>query len=71
MARTRKHRNKWQVLYRDPAAKKEQSVGAFTPKSDATKQGRAIAYRLETEDFRDSSIDYVPEHLARIDNGQE
>jgi hypothetical protein len=71
MARIRKHRNKWQVLYRVPAAKKEQSVGAFTLKSDATKQGRAIAYRLETEDFRDSSIDYVPEHLARIDNGQE
>jgi hypothetical protein len=71
VARIHKHRQKWQVLYRDPAAKKEQSVGAFTLRSDAAKQRRAIAYRLETEDLRDSSIDCVTEHLARIDNGQE
>jgi integrase len=35
MARIRKHRDKWQVLYRDPATKKEMSAGVFAKKIDA------------------------------------
>ncbi len=37
MARIRKHRNKWQVLYRDPNTKKERSAGVFKKKSDANR----------------------------------
>jgi hypothetical protein len=39
MARIRKHRNKWQVLYRDPATHKERSAGVFTRKGDANRVG--------------------------------
>jgi hypothetical protein len=56
MARIRKHRDKWQVLYRDPATKKERSAGVFTRKSDATRQRRAIEYRLQTGDWIDPSL---------------
>jgi integrase len=56
MARIRKHRNKWQVLYRDPATKKERSAGVFTRKSDATKQRRAIEYRLQTGEWIDPRL---------------
>jgi integrase len=56
MARIRKHRNKWQVLYRDPATKKERSAGVFTRKSDATKQRRAIEYQIQTGEWIDPSL---------------
>jgi hypothetical protein len=48
MARIRKHRNKWHVLYRDPATKNERSAGVFTREGDATRQRPAIEYRLQT-----------------------
>lgn len=35
MARVRKHRSKWQVLFRDPSTHKERSAGVFARKSDA------------------------------------
>jgi integrase len=56
MARIRKHRNKWQVLYRDPATKRERSAGVFDRKGDATKQRRAIEYRLQAGEWIDPSL---------------
>jgi integrase len=56
MARIRKHRNKWQVLYRDPTTKRERSAGVFDRKSDATKQRRAIEYRLQTGEWIDPAL---------------
>jgi hypothetical protein len=41
MARIRKHRDKWQVLYRDPATRKERSAGVFLRKGDAVREVRA------------------------------
>jgi integrase len=46
MARIRKHRNKWQVLYRDPATKKERSAGVFRTKSDAEEVKVEIEYQI-------------------------
>jgi hypothetical protein len=56
MARIRKHRNKWQVLYRDPATKLARSAGVFDRKGDATKQRRAVEYRLQTGEWIDPSL---------------
>ena len=56
MARIRKHRDKWQVLYRDPATKKEKSAGVFYRRSDATKQRRAVEYRLQIGDWIDLAL---------------
>lgn len=60
MARIRKHRDKWQVLYRDPATKKERSAGVFTRKSDATRQRLRIEYDLANEDLIDPSLKATP-----------
>jgi hypothetical protein len=60
MARIRKHRNKWQVLYRDPATKKERSAGVFTRKGDATRQRLRIEYDLANEDLIDPSLKATP-----------
>jgi hypothetical protein len=59
MARIRKHRNKWQVLYRDPATKKERSAGVFDRKSDATKQKRAVEYKLQTGEWIDPALQSI------------
>ena len=56
MARIRKHRDKWQVLYRDPATKRERSAGVFSRKSDASRQRRTIEYQLENGDWIDSTL---------------
>lgn len=48
MARIRKHRNKWQVLYRDPNTKKERSAGVFERKSDANRVRDSIAGDIAT-----------------------
>lgn len=53
MARIRKHRNKYQVLYRDPATKKERSAGVFTRKSDAERVRREVEYRIATRTWTD------------------
>jgi integrase len=49
MARIRKHRNKWQVLYRDPTTGRERSDGTFTRKSDATRHRRDLEYELQND----------------------
>lgn len=51
MARIRKHRDKWQVLYRDPATRRERSAGVYSRKSDATRQRQTIEYELQTGDW--------------------
>ncbi len=56
MARIRKHRDKWQVLYRDPTTKRERSAGVFARKSDATRQRRTIEYQLENGDWIDPAL---------------
>jgi hypothetical protein len=56
MARIRKHRDKWQVLYRDPVTKTERSAGAFCRESDASKHRRAVEYRLQTGEWIDPEL---------------
>jgi len=56
MARIRKHRSKWQVLYRDPATKRERSAGVFNRKVDATRQLRAVEYKLEAGEWIDPTL---------------
>ena len=51
MARIRKHRNKWQVLYRDPATVRERSAGAFTRKPDAVGKRWLIEREIEFGDY--------------------
>ncbi len=53
MARVRKHRSKWQVLYRDPATGRERSAGVYTRKGDATRQRRAVEYKLQAGEWID------------------
>lgn len=53
MARIRKHRNKWQVLYRDPATKRERSAGVFRTKHAAGEVRVEIEYRLSKERWID------------------
>lgn len=60
MAHIRKHRGKHQVLYRDPATKKERSAGVFTRKGDATKQKNDIEYRLQAGDWIDPELAATP-----------
>ena len=60
MARIRKHRDKWQVLYRDPATRKERSAGVYDRKGDAVKQRRAIEYRLQTGEWIDPTLQATP-----------
>jgi integrase len=60
MARIRKHRNKWQVLYRDPATGRERSAGTFTRKSDATRQRKAVEYKTQTGEWIDPTLQATP-----------
>ncbi len=60
MARIRKHRGKWQVLYRDPATKKELSAGVFTTKENATRQKTALEYSSQTGDWIDPRLQRTP-----------
>ena len=56
MARIRKHRSKWQVLYRDPASGRERSAGVYVRKGDATRQRRAVEYKLEAGEWIDPTL---------------
>lgn len=56
MARIRKHRDKWQVLYRDPATKKEKSAGVFTRKDLANRCKTALEYSSQTGDWIDPRL---------------
>lgn len=56
MARIRKHRSKWQVLYRDPATGKERSAGVYSRKGDATRQRRSVEYKLQTGTWIDPML---------------
>ena len=56
MARVRQHREKYQVLYRDPATKRERSAGVFTKKSDALRFKRRLEYELETDQWIDPTL---------------
>lgn len=47
MARIRKHRDKWQVLYRDPTTKRERSAGVFARKSDASRMRISVEHDLQ------------------------
>jgi integrase len=60
MARIRKHRNKWQVLYRDPATGRERSAGTYTRKSDATRQRQAVEYKTQTGEWIDPTLQATP-----------
>ena len=48
MARIRKHRDKWQVLYRDPVTKREKSAGVFPRKGDANQVKLTIERDIAT-----------------------
>jgi integrase len=48
MARIRKHRDKWQVLYRDPTTHRERSAGTFTRKGDANRVRLTIERDIAT-----------------------
>jgi hypothetical protein len=56
MARIRKQRSNWQVLYRDPATKRERSAGVFNREVDATRQLRAVEYKLEAGEWIDPTL---------------
>jgi integrase len=60
MARIRKHRDKWQVLYRDPATHRERSAGVFERKVDATRQARAVEYKTQTGEWIDPTLQSTP-----------
>jgi integrase len=62
MARIRKHRAKWQVLFREPATKKERSAGVFTRRSDAEKVKREIEYRIATRTWTDPASGEITLH---------
>jgi len=53
MARIRKHRNKWQVLYRDPARHRERSAGVFDRKVDANRVKSSIERDIATNNWFD------------------
>jgi integrase len=53
MARIRKHRNKYQVLYRDPTTKKEKSAGVHDRRSDANKHKLTIERDIATGNWFD------------------
>ncbi len=56
MARIRKHRDKWQVLYRDPTTKRERSAGVFERKPDATRKRRLIEREIEFGEYIDPDL---------------
>jgi integrase len=53
MARIRKHRDKWQVLYRDPATHRERSAGVFDRKVDANRVRLTIERDIATSNWFD------------------
>jgi integrase len=53
MARVRKHRDKWQVLYRDPSTHRERSAGVFDRKVDANRVKFSIERDLATSNWFD------------------
>ncbi len=55
MARIRKHRDKWQVLFRDPATRKERSAGVFVRKGDANRVKLTIERDIATGRWIDPS----------------
>ncbi len=60
MARIRKRGNKWHVSYRDPVTKSERSAGAYTRKTDADKQKRAVEYQLQAGEWIDPRLQATP-----------
>jgi len=56
LARVRKHRQKYQVLYRDPNTKRERSAGVFTRKSDALRRKRELEHLVDTGDWLDPEL---------------
>ena len=60
MARIRKHRSKYQVLYRDPSTGKEKSAGVYIKWERARQERRELELQLETGDWVDpaSLVDY-------------
>ena len=60
MARIRKHRDKWQVLYRDPTTHRERSAGTFARKGDATKQRRVVEYKTQNGEWIDPTLQAIP-----------
>jgi integrase len=56
MARVRNHRGKWQVLYRDPATKRERSAGVFSRKPDAQRKRRLIEREIEFGEWIDPDL---------------
>ncbi len=56
MARVRKHRRKWQVLFIDPDTKREKSAGVFTRKKDADSHKKHLDLALEVGDWIDPAL---------------
>ena len=56
MARVRNHRGKWQVLYRDPATKRERSAGVFSRKTDAQRKRKLIEREIEFGEWIDPDL---------------
>jgi len=52
MARVRKHRQKWQVLYRDPTGR-ERSAGVYALKNAADRVKRSIETDLDRGEWFD------------------
>ena len=59
-ARIRKHREKYQVLYRDPATRRERSAGVYARKADAARKQREIEHQLDTGTWIDPSLGRTP-----------
>jgi len=56
MARIRKHRDKWQVLYRDPVTKREVSAGVSKRKPDAVRKRRLLEREIEFGEYIDPEL---------------
>lgn len=55
MARIRKHRDKWQILYRDPAGR-ERSAGVYARKVDADRARRDIETQIDRGEWHDPTL---------------
>lgn len=60
MARIRKHRSKYQVLYRDPSTGKEKSAGVYIKWERARQERRELELQLETGDWVDPASRKTP-----------
>ncbi len=60
MARVRKHRHKWQVLYIDPSSHRERSAGVFFRKADADKHRKYLEHALEVGEWIDPKLKRTP-----------